>query len=205
MAKKKYYAVKRGVTPGIYFTWADCKKQIDGFSGAVYKGFETITEAETFIGGEIAEQKRRIEEDVTIAEDGQAVAYVDGSYNLSSGEYSCGVVFFFDGKEEHFSEKGTNKELASMRNVAGEILGAQRAMERSVEIGARSLKIYHDYQGIASWCLGEWKTNKEGTKAYKAYFDSIGDVLHVTFVKVKGHSGNKYNDLADQLAKQEIF
>ena len=40
MAKKKYYAVKRGKTPGIYLTWEDCRSQISGFSGAVYKGFE---------------------------------------------------------------------------------------------------------------------------------------------------------------------
>ena len=45
MAKKKYYAVKRGKTPGIYLTWEDCRSQISGFSGAVYKGFETLEEA----------------------------------------------------------------------------------------------------------------------------------------------------------------
>ena len=41
------------------------------------------------------------------------------------------------------------------------------------ERGCRELTIYHDYEGIARWCQGDWKANKEGTKAYKAYFDSI--------------------------------
>ena len=49
MAKKKYYAVKRGKTPGIYLTWEDCRSQISGFSGAVYKGFETLEEAGAFL------------------------------------------------------------------------------------------------------------------------------------------------------------
>ena len=49
MAKKKYYAVAKGKTPGIYFSWADCKAQIDHFSGAVYKGFESLADAEKFI------------------------------------------------------------------------------------------------------------------------------------------------------------
>lgn len=31
MAKKKYYAVKQGVKPGIYETWAECEAQTKGF------------------------------------------------------------------------------------------------------------------------------------------------------------------------------
>ena len=46
---KKYYAVAKGKTPGIYLTWNDCKAQVDGFSGAVYKSFLTLQEAELFI------------------------------------------------------------------------------------------------------------------------------------------------------------
>ena len=45
MAKKKIYAVKIGKKPGLYETWTECKKQIDGYSGAVYKGFATKVEA----------------------------------------------------------------------------------------------------------------------------------------------------------------
>ena len=40
---KKYYAVAKGKTPGIYLTWEDCKAQVDHFPGALYKGFATIT------------------------------------------------------------------------------------------------------------------------------------------------------------------
>ena len=30
----KFYAVKNGRVPGVYRTWDDAKKQVDGFSGA---------------------------------------------------------------------------------------------------------------------------------------------------------------------------
>ena len=30
----KYYAVRKGKTPGIYNSWSECKLQVDGFSGA---------------------------------------------------------------------------------------------------------------------------------------------------------------------------
>ena len=38
MSKKKYYAVRVGKTPGIYFTWADCSAQVTGFKGKKDKG-----------------------------------------------------------------------------------------------------------------------------------------------------------------------
>lgn len=247
MEKKKYYAVKVGKTPGIYLTWEACKSQVDGVSGAVYKSFPTLSEAEAYVcpeaevvvgAGDSVCPEADVGVDVSVCLDTDvdissgadagvddraggssqhdeqpdvplgehaAVAYVDGSYNVATKEYSCGIVFLMGTEEIHIAEKGESAELAAMRNVAGEILGAELAMRKAVELGVRSLSIYHDYQGIASWCLGEWKTNKEGTKAYKEYFDSIRDRINIRFVKVKGHSGDKYNDMADELAKSVIF
>ena len=208
MAKKNFYAVKVGKTPGIYRTWAECKSQTEGVSGAMFKGFATEEEAKLFMGIEMTENGGTTDVDNEpgrTLQEGEALAYVDGSYNVDTGEYSCGVVFFYEGTQKNFCKKGENEELASMRNVAGEILGARMAMEEAVRCGAGKLTIVHDYQGIASWCTGEWKTNKEGTKAYKAYFDSLQGLLSIRFEKVKGHSGDTYNDLADELAKSVIF
>lgn len=203
---KKFYAVKSGLTPGVYNTWDECKRQVHGVPGAVFKSFPTRQAAEDYVAGNNAEVSEQIGESIDFdLPDGSAVAYVDGSYNAATGEYGCGVVFLAHGEEIHLSRKGTDEELAAMRNVAGEILGAELAMKRAVELGFQRIRIYHDYQGIASWCLGEWKTNREGTRAYKAYFDSIRDMLEIRFVKVKGHSGDRYNDMADQLAKQAVF
>ena len=39
--KKKFYVVWHGVSPGIYTSWTDCKLQINGFEGAIYKSFDT--------------------------------------------------------------------------------------------------------------------------------------------------------------------
>lgn len=197
MAKKKYYAVKKGKTPGVYETWEECKNQVNGVSGAVYKAFATREEALVFINGE--------GRDTPAAGPGMAVAYVDGSYQPVTGEYGCGVVFFFEGEEIHIAKKGESEELAQMRNVAGELLGAELAMKEALERGAKKITIYHDYEGIAAWCLGYWKTNKEGTRAYKSYYESIKNLIDISFIKVKGHSGDKWNDLADELAKDVLI
>lgn len=215
---KKFYAVKHGRTPGIYNSWADCKAQVDGFSGATYKSFPTKQEAEAFVGGICSSKKgnhpkentqihQNIPDisDILSSKDSKtAVSYVDGSYYNETKEFSYGAVIAYQGEEYHFSEKVEDASLVSMRNVAGEIKGAECAMKFAVEHRCDELYIYHDYEGIAKWCLGEWKTNKEGTKAYKAYYDSIKDLLSIHFVKVKGHSNDTYNDLADQLAKQAL-
>jgi len=46
MAKKKFYVVWKGVKPGIYDSWAECKSQVSGFENALYKSFPTREEAE---------------------------------------------------------------------------------------------------------------------------------------------------------------
>ncbi|MDE6233270.1 MAG: ribonuclease H family protein [Lachnospiraceae bacterium] len=203
---KKYYAVRKGKVPGIYMTWNDCKSQVDGFSGAEYKSFASLEEAAAFVdGGGSQNISVDIKDGIPVSDEYNAIAYVDGSYNNATKEFSYGVVMFHDGKEIHFSQKVEDKELAEMRNVAGEIKGAECAMRYAVEHGCKTLVIYHDYEGIAKWCTGVWKTNKEGTQAYKAYFDSIKDSIKIDFKKVKGHSGDLYNDKADELAKKAIF
>ncbi len=44
-AKKKYYVVWYGITPGIYNTWEEAKRQVSSYPGARYKGFESYFDA----------------------------------------------------------------------------------------------------------------------------------------------------------------
>ena len=44
--KQKYYVVWQGKLPGIYTSWDECKKQVQGVQGAQYKSFDTLAEAE---------------------------------------------------------------------------------------------------------------------------------------------------------------
>ena len=41
MAKKKFYAVRQGRKIGMFLTWDECKKQVMGYPGAIYKSFGT--------------------------------------------------------------------------------------------------------------------------------------------------------------------
>ena len=52
----KFYAVASGRKTGIFKTWAECQAQVKGFSGARYKSFQTLEEAQRFVDGK-TEQK----------------------------------------------------------------------------------------------------------------------------------------------------
>lgn len=45
----KFYAVAKGYVPGIYETWDEAKKQVNGFPGAKHKKFSTYEETVFFM------------------------------------------------------------------------------------------------------------------------------------------------------------
>lgn len=197
----KYYAVKKGLKTGIFRTWEECKANVSGYSGASYKSFKTKAEAEAYLG---TGKDSDFQPENVLNDKDCVKIYVDGSYNSATKEFSYGMVVLCGDGEEKYSGKSDDKELVSMRNVAGEIKGAEAAMQYALDKSLPAIEIYHDYEGIAKWCLGEWKTNKEGTKAYKAFYDEASRRVQISFVKVTGHSNDKYNDMADELAKEAL-
>lgn len=209
---EKFYAVKKGLVTGIFHTWEECKASVHGYSCADYKSFPTMEEARAYMGYEPGQMpvfgQIELPAEPAARRPGPAdkkvvPIYVDGSYNDATGEFSYGVVVLL-GEEVTFSKKFDDPELATMRNVAGEIKGAEAAMQYAIDHGIGKIAIYHDYEGIAKWCTGAWKTNKDGTKAYKAFYENASRQIEITFVKVTGHSGDKYNDMADKLAKEAL-
>lgn len=190
----KFYAVRKGKKTGIFLTWDECKRQVDGFSGAEYKSFKTREEAEKYCENIKTPEPKKCE----------AECYTDGSFDVTTNRYSYGVLIYADGKEYEFSKAFEDEKMAAMRNVAGEIEGAMAAMNFCVEHGMKSLLLHYDYEGVEKWCIGAWKCNKEGTIAYKAYYDSIKQELQVVFHHVKGHSGVEGNERVDKLAKAAL-
>lgn len=221
----KFYAVLDGHSkkPMILETWDQCKKEVTGAKGVKFKSFPTKEDALSFITmhgeklpssqsrlkpataalrpSEEEEPEDRMEEE---AED-QVIIYVDGSYELTTTRYAYGLVVVHEGKEIHAECEAVKGEYSSMRNVAGEVMGAMKAMSFAKENGYRNLMLYFDYQGIESWALGTWKRNNPLTEGYHKFFQTIKKDLNVKFRKVKGHSGDRYNDRADELAKSAFL
>lgn len=191
---KKFYAVKNGKVPGIYTSWEDCKAQVSNFPGCDFKGFETKEEALIYLGV--------LSEDTINTSETEAIAYTDGSF--FEDKFSYGVIIFWKGEKYTFCESFSDSALVSMRNVAGEIKGAEFVFDFCVKHNIKSVELFYDYQGVEKWCTGEWKRNKDGTQKYHEHYREISKFLTVKFTKVKGHSGDKYNDEADKLAKSAL-
>ncbi|GFZ87322.1 hypothetical protein GCM10008018_36950 [Paenibacillus marchantiophytorum] len=205
MSTKKYYSVKKGRLTGIFETWDKCKAQIDGYSGAEYKSFASLIDAKKYlkeddnlliVPTDLNNQDNDLKRNVI-------VAYVDGSYseNLKIFSYAC---VFLDGKETTISGTGNNKDNISMRNVAGELLGAMEAIKWAIKEKYEEIIIHYDYEGIEKWANGLWKANKEGTQYYKNFIIENRNIIKISFKKVKAHSGDKYNEIVDSLAKNAI-
>lgn len=190
----KYYAVKKGRQVGIYTSWDECKGLVSGFSGAVYKSFDSEEEAYEYIY-----QSDEVFQETEIE------AYVDGSFDEELGKYAYGCVIIKGGTIIHrMNGSSANANYIEMRNIAGELEAAVQAIKWAIRNGIKSIRIYHDYQGIACWANGEWKTNKRGTQEYASFIDKCSSEIRIEFTKVKAHSGLKYNEMADQLAKEGL-
>lgn len=196
MAKIKYYAVRVGRETGIFTDWERCKASVIGYEGATYKSFVDKDEAEDYFYGK--SKKKPVVDKYT------AVAYVDGSYNSDTRRYGSGVVLFFKGETIELSQFGISSELAKMRNVGGELMAVSMAIKEAVRLNAKRIIIHYDYAGIEQWANGGWQANKVGTREYKKFIERMRKLIAIEFSKVKAHSGNEYNDMADRLAKEAI-
>lgn len=203
----KYYAVKGGREGDrIYTSWDKAKENIDGVSKVLYKGFKTQEEAEVFLGirEEITKENAPVNSS-SMSESDELTAYVDGSFREGYSVYGYGAVLIRNGEVlETLSGAGRREKYLSMRNVAGEILGMIRALDWAIDHGYRKMHVYYDYEGIEKWAKGLWKRNNELTSGYHEYFKERKDRIDVVFHKVKGHSGDKYNEMADRLAVKAV-
>ena len=204
----KFYAVKKGKNPGIYHTWDECKINVNGYPGAVYKSFYTLEEAEEFIGMTNNNEKEFLSEtEVSPMKNNsteRAYAYIDGSYNDMRGIYGFGGFIVYQGRTYNLQGSGRDSGMKAMRNVAGEILGCMSAVQRALYLGIKAIDIYYDYAGIEMWATGSWERNKPETKKYFEYMQAAKDKIDIRFVKVKGHSGIEGNETADRLAKEAV-
>lgn len=213
---KKYYAVAKGKTPGIYLSWEDCKAQVEEFSGAVYKSFSTLEEAGEFIENAGMSVNKNDMEQMTLdnveAEDQEEpvstdtclIAYVDGSYDHSQLRYAYGCALVLPEEVVTLNGSGEEPDYVTMRNVAGEILGSEQAVLWALEHEYQEIVIYYDYEGIEKWANGVWKANKPGTQRYKEFIAEKRKQIAISFQKVAAHTGVKYNEMADQLAKEAL-
>lgn len=204
----KFYAVKKGRNTGVFRDWSSCQEQVLGFKGAEFKSFKTEAEAMTYLGTGVYTKEQPSVDIHTHCIDVElneytGIAYVDGSYKDGVG-YSFGCVFITKDGEELYYGYDNNKEMESIRNVFGEMLGVLVATRVAFQKNIKKLIIAHDYNGLSEWAKGNWNAKTTITKEYVRFLERYRPYMDTEFIKVKSHSGNKYNTISDKLAKRGL-
>ena len=169
--KKKYYVVWKGKETGVFDSWDECKKQIQGFVGAQYKSFKTKESAEIafkkspkdFIGKDVFESELSPEELARMGKPVLESVSVDAAYNGKDMEYK-GV--YTKTKQELF-KSGTFEDAT---NNIGEFLAIVHALGY-LKKQKSAAPVYSDSLTAISWVKNKHaKTKLVTTKPNQSLF-----------------------------------
>lgn len=191
--KQKFYAIKVGKdAPCIVTTWNECSSRVSGFPGAKYKSFTTKEDAEAFLAD-------NVKSSITCRD----VIYVDGSYCEETNSFG-GAYLHLQNDElvSSYCSESVCNNYSKFRNVSGEVLAVIAAIGYCLRNEIKEIDLVFDYEGIRSWALGDWKAESAIARYYRDFITKISDHITINFIKVKGHSGERWNDTVDELAKR---
>ena len=195
----KYYAIRKIDSKNVNLlldNWEECKAKIYKHN-CEYKSFKSKEEAIKYLN----ENSEETTEEQALNSD-KVVYYVDGSYIENKIGWSYVAVV---NREVKAYNHGNIKETKdTSRNISGELFATLGAVVNAIMMDKKEMYIVHDYQGISSFVTGAWSPKTVEAKKYTETMKGLIKEydLNIHFVKVKGHSDNEFNDLADNLAKK---
>lgn len=140
------------------------------------------------------------------------IIYTDGSAHPNPGPGGFGVVVCNDNNDIiHLYSKQTNNTTNNREEIKA-ILWSLLTYGKSNE----EVIVYSDsnycVQTFTNWMFG-WARNgwiksdkkiPENLDLIQAYYNALNEGYKINLKKVKGHAGNKYNELADGLATGKV-
>lgn len=223
MGKSKFYAVIVGKKTGIYGTWDECKAQTEGVSGAKYKSFSSLEEAERYMS-ETNNDNSDVEDTMALSKDdlnsqvekaiaalnkNEVIAFVDGSYDVTQKKSAFGAIIFSHGGNRDVLYKAFTEDLGkkfiSLRNVAAELEAVKESINWALQYNKSKISIYYDYEGIEKWTDAQWKANNTITKEYVRFIQEKRALLQIEFIKVPAHSGVQFNEDVDAIARNALL
>jgi ribonuclease HI len=131
--------------------------------------------------------------------------YVDGSW--MDGEVGYGAVLVLhnpsaDQVLQEWHGHVPEPHTEGTRQVAGELFAVGVALRWCREQRLQDVHVYYDYEGIGAWAEGRWKAKLSLTQRYRDFVAEIRSTgMRLHWHKVAAHTGVKWNDRADALAK----
>jgi ribonuclease HI len=208
VAKKKFYAVRRGHRTGIFTAWFGpdgAQVQVQGFAGAEYRGFASRREAEAFMQG-AAHGGKEAQTDP----DDSIIVYTDGGALGNPGPGGYGVVIITPEAERR--EMSGGYRLTTNNRM--ELMGCIVALDNLD--GSRPIILHSDSRYMVDAINKNWVFNWKKRGWRKADGNpaknqdlwkrlvAIIEAKTVSFRWVKGHAGHQWNERCDQLAGQAM-
>jgi len=228
---QKYYAVRRGKTPGIYLTWPECKAQVDGFTGARYKSFPDRAQAEAFLIGKDSykktssgSKKATSKPKFSDINDFDVVVYTDGG-SRNHGNFKGGHVktsdkaawaYHINNNDQTY--EGTGGEFGATNNRM-EIMALIQSIIRlnDLKINKQNTIFVLDSQYVLNAITKGWLTGwkKRGYKKadgsvpvnvelWKQLDKLLPTISQKTFEWTKGHATNVGNNRVDELLNETM-
>ena len=136
--------------------------------------------------------------------------YTDGACSGNPGPGGWGAVLIYNGIEKELS--GAEKDTTNNRMELFAAISALRALKEPCEVELYSDSAYLcnaiNEQWLFDWKQKNWRNaNKKDVKNVDLWEELITLMgLHrITFIKVKGHADNVYNNRCDKLATTAIL
>jgi ribonuclease HI len=130
--------------------------------------------------------------------------HTDGACSGNPGKGGWAAILVYKGIEKVISDGYPNTTNNRMELFA--ILSGLMQLKEKCDVTVYSDSAYALNPFLKGW-IEEWRKNDwkkiKNTDIWKALYDMV-QKHKVTFVKVKGHSDNEYNNRCDKLAKEEI-
>jgi ribonuclease HI len=206
-----YYAVASGRKVGIFTTWDECKKSIDGYSGAKFKKFTNIEEAKFFMGNDtqpIGKSKQEKAIDYYV--------YTDGScYNNGGLDPIAGIgIYFGENDERNSALRLEGKKITNNVAELMALITLYNIIHNDIIEGKRICIVTDSLYSIrCATTYGEkcdkknWKYDIPNKKLVRKLYLLYRDKENVSFQHIMAHTMNTDihsvgNMNADKLAKE---
>lgn len=114
------------------------------------------------------------------------------------------VVMLTSSEVIQYSEIPENLEDCALTSTNHELLAAAKAIQMAKERHIKNLIIKHDNNSIAEVAKSHSVTKTSMEEWYKQLVMKHREKMSITFKKVKGHSKEYFNELADTLANKAL-
>ncbi|KRL03940.1 RNase HI [Liquorilactobacillus oeni DSM 19972] len=215
----------RGRKPGIYHTWAECQREVNGFNKPLFKGFNEFSAAKDWLERPNFSPQKVVSKKAKIAEKKFALhIWTDGgsrNHGNKKGQHvksddKAAWAYLIDTNTQRFFDSAGEYGATNNRM---EVMALLQALKKIKEIGKNKESICATLDSryvldalqkgwLRNWEKRGWKTASGSAVANQKLWAEVLSLLSVfpnlTYEWTKGHRNNEGNVFVDKLLNETM-